>query len=83
MKILENRKIERKKSAKIAVLMGYLLFTFGNTVFYSQLSADLVGLNQIYSKNIKFNEALESVMCDVIKIHVKRRDDRGSGKGNP
>ena len=28
-------------------------------------------------------EALESVMCDVIKIRLKRRDERGSGKGNP
>ena len=27
-------------------------------------------------------EALESVMCDVIKIHLKRRDATRSGKGN-
>ena len=27
-------------------------------------------------------EALESVMCDVIKINFKRRDDKRSGKGN-
>ena len=25
-------------------------------------------------------EALESVLCDVIKIRLKRRDERGSGK---
>ena len=28
-------------------------------------------------------EALESVMCDVTKIRLKRRDERRSGKGNP
>ena len=28
-------------------------------------------------------EALKSVMCDVIKIRLKRRDERRSGKGNP
>ena len=28
-------------------------------------------------------EVLESVMCDVIKIRLKRRDEGGSGKGNP
>ncbi len=27
-------------------------------------------------------EALESGMCDVIKIHLKRRDETRSGKGN-
>ena len=28
-------------------------------------------------------EALEYVMCDVIKIRLKRRDERRSEKGNP
>ena len=28
-------------------------------------------------------EAMESVMCGVIKIRLKRRDERRNGKGNP
>ena len=29
------------------------------------------------------NGTTESVMCDVIKICLKRKDERRSGKGNP
>ena len=29
------------------------------------------------------NKVLESVMCDVIKIRLKRRYEKRSGKGNP
>ena len=29
------------------------------------------------------SEAMESVMCGVIKIRLKRRDERRNGKGNP
>ena len=28
-------------------------------------------------------DTAESVMCDVIKISLKRKDERRSGKGNP
>ena len=31
----------------------------------------------------EFVEALESGMCEVIKIPLKRKDGRRSGKGNP
>ena len=31
----------------------------------------------------KFFEALESGMCDVIKIRLNRKDGRRSGKENP
>ena len=30
-----------------------------------------------------YSKALESFMCDVIKILLNRRDERRSGKGNP
>ena len=30
-----------------------------------------------------FYEIAKNVTCDVIKIRLKRKDDRRSGKGNP
>ena len=39
---------------------------------------------QIYGNpTLYYLEAMESVMCDVIKIHKKRKDEWGCGKGNP
>ncbi len=36
----------------------------------------------VLTEKIKFKEALESGMCDVIKISLKRRIATKSGKGN-
>ena len=46
-------------------------------------SSKLKILYQYIIYNLQKYEAMESVMCDVIKIILKRRDEWGNGKGNP
>ena len=39
--------------------------------------------DNVFYLSITDNGTSKSVMCDVIKIHLKGRDERRSGKGNP
>ena len=70
-----------KTQSTTIIFQIFIFFENQKLVFPKRLSFDMN--TKLPQTKLKVQGTAESVMCDVIKIGLKRTDERESGKGNP